>query len=146
MSIEAEMRNTAFSPQIAQMKQIGGPPEIVKPRSALSMLLRSFPILLSLLTLAVIGSAFAQKCEKIYDVGITSEFDPRELAIRQGDCVRWTNVDKIEHSAGGLGREFNTGQLMPGGTALITFDKPGEIPYWCLHHPVMQAKLIVKPK
>jgi len=90
--------------------------------------------------------AWAQQCAKIHDVSITWEFEPKELVIEQGDCVRWTNVHTIEHSAGGFGREFNTGQLMPGGRSLITFDNPGEIPYWCLHHPVMQAKLTVKKK
>jgi plastocyanin len=109
--------------------------------------------LLTLLALALAGAvllgarpALAQKCEKVHDVAITFEFTPKDLVIEQGDCVRWTNIHTIEHSAAGLKWEFNTGQLMPGGRSLITFDKPGEIAYWCAHHPPMQAKLVVKAK
>jgi len=88
--------------------------------------------------------AAAQDCRKTHDIDITYEFTPKELHIQVGDCVRWTNVHTIEHSAAGLKWEFNTGQLMPGGRSLITFDKAGEIPYWCAHHPPMQAKLVVE--
>jgi plastocyanin len=35
---------------------------------------------------------------------------------------------------------------MPGGRALIRFDEAGAIPYWCQHHPPMQANLIVEKR
>jgi plastocyanin len=92
------------------------------------------------------ATAQAQECARIHEVEITFEFTPKELRIRQGECVRFVNIHQIEHSAVGLKREFNTGQLMPGGRALITFDQPGEIPYWCAHHPPMQARLVVEPR
>ena len=112
---------------------------LILPRIVLS-------ILLAVPALLVPIAAPAQECSKIIEVAITFEFIPKDLHIKQGECVRFVNVHTIEHSAAGLKWEFNTGQLMPGGRSLIRFDKAGEIPYWCAHHPPMQAKLTVDPK
>lgn len=85
----------------------------------------------------------ADECAAVHQVEITSKFEPASISVRQGECIHFTNTHNIEHSAVGAEREFNTGIMMPGGTALLRFDAPGEIPYICGVHPPMTALLTV---
>ena len=85
------------------------------------------------------------ECAEVHEVEITWKFNPQEITVGQGDCIHFTNTHNIEHSAVGAEREFNTGIMMPGGTALLRFDAPGEIPYICGVHPPMTALLTVTP-
>jgi plastocyanin len=93
----------------------------------------------------VASSTGAEECARIHEVMMTHVFTPRELVITAGECVRFVNRHGIEHSAIGRDREFNTGTLMPGSSALIKFDTPGEIPYVCGLHPPMVGKLVITP-
>lgn len=85
----------------------------------------------------------ADECAEVHQVEITWTFVPSSIEVRQGDCIHFTNTHNIEHSAVGEMREFNTGIMMPGGTALLRFDAPAEIPYICGVHPPMKAMLTV---
>ena len=95
------------------------------------------------------GAARAEDCKTVHQVEITFKgakgFKPRELTIHAGDCVRWTNMTGIEHSAVAVDRSFHTGQLMPGSANIIVFTKPGEVPYACGPHPPMKGLIIVEP-
>ena len=99
----------------------------------------------------VCGSSqvMAQQCVTTHEVEITFEgaqgFKPRDLTVKTGDCVRWTNKTHIEHSAVAFDRSFHTGQLMPGSANVVKFEKPGEVPYICGPHPPMTGKIIVEP-
>lgn len=108
------------------------------------------PLLLAFaVTGPMLGSgspALAEECDATHEVEITHVFEPGDVYVEVGDCVHFTNVHGIEHSAVGLEREFNTGILMPGGTALLRFDEPIAIPYVCGVHPVMTGVIIVDPK
>ena len=85
----------------------------------------------------------ADACADVHEVEITWIFIPTPITVAQGDCIHFTNIHNIEHSAVGAEREFNTGIMMPGGTALLRFDQPAEIPYICGVHPLMKAVLTV---
>jgi plastocyanin len=91
----------------------------------------------------------ADDCKAVHEVDITFEgakgFKPRELRVKAGDCVRWVNRSKIEHSAVAVDRSFHTGQLMPGGANIIRFDRAGEVPYVCGPHPPMKGLIVVEP-
>lgn len=87
----------------------------------------------------------ADSCSTVHEVEISWTFTPPSIGIAQGDCIHFTNVHNIEHSAVGGQREFNTGIMMPGGTALLRFDAPAEIPYICGVHPPMTAHISVAP-
>ena len=95
------------------------------------------------------SAVMAQQCATIHEVEITFEdaqgFKPRDLTIKAGDCVRWTNRTNIEHSAVAVDRSFHTGQLMPGNANVVKFEKPGEVAYTCGPHPPMVGKIIVTP-
>jgi plastocyanin len=106
-------------------------------------------VLLGMLVGLTSSPVTAQQCATIHEVEMTFEaaqgFKPRDLTIKVGDCVRWTNKTNIEHSAVAVDRSFHTGQLMPGSANVVKFDNPGEIPYTCGPHPPMVGKIIVVP-
>jgi plastocyanin len=93
--------------------------------------------------MAVVAPAQAEDCAAVHEIEITHVFEPGDIYLKVGDCVHFTNIHVIEHSAVGLEREFNTGILMPGGTSMLEFSEPIVIPYVCGVHPLMTGVLIV---
>ena len=91
-------------------------------------------------------SAATEDCAVVHEITITYLFEPGDIYAKVGDCIHFTNTHIIEHSAVGMEREFNTGILMPGGTALLRFDEPIVIPYNCGVHPPMVGVLIIEPR
>ena len=85
----------------------------------------------------------AQECSATHNVEITHIFNPGDVYVKPGECVRFVNVHSIEHSAVGLEREFNSGILMPGSTSTLRFDEPTVIPYTCGVHPPMVGVIVV---
>ena len=85
----------------------------------------------------------AQECSETHNIEITHIFTPGDVYLKPGECVRFVNIHNNEHSAVGLEREFNSGILMPGSTATLSFDKPIVIPYTCGVHPPMVGVIIV---
>ncbi|MGE0239624.1 MAG: plastocyanin/azurin family copper-binding protein [Parvibaculaceae bacterium] len=78
------------------------------------------------------------------------QFKPKELEVRKGDTVTWTNGDAIEHSvtSGSPGKPteaFDSGFFTKGGSFSRTFDTPGSFTYFCKRHPNMQATVKVEP-
>jgi len=93
-----------------------------------------------LISLSFSGSA------QTAEVGIRDyKFEPATIAIKAGQTVRWTNLEKrTSHSIffvgqGGLESE----RLFPGEFWERAFDKPGTYPYTCGPHPEMTGKVIV---
>ena len=93
---------------------------------------------------AAVTPAMAENCAVVHEVAITYTFEPGDIYLKPGDCVHFTNIHGIEHSAVGMEREFNTGILMPGSTAMLEFGEPIVIPYVCGVHPIMTGVLIVE--
>jgi plastocyanin len=88
----------------------------------------------------------------IHDVAIkVFQFQPRQIEIRVGDTVRWTNQDGIEHSAtadtmaeDGT-RLFDTGLFERDEMREITFTEAGSLDYHCSRHPSMKGLVVVLP-
>ena len=101
---------------------------------------------LAVVAFAVLAAppVFAEDCNTTHEIEITYRFEPDDLYLKTGDCVHFTNIHMIEHSAIGLEREFNTGVLMPNGTAIFRFDEPMAIPYICGVHPLMIGVLVIE--
>ena len=77
------------------------------------------------------------------------QFKPKELEVKKGTTVTWTNGDAIEHSvtAGKPGKaapDFDSGFFTKGGSYSHTFDAPGSFTYFCKRHPNMQATVKVE--
>ncbi|MGE3873504.1 MAG: plastocyanin/azurin family copper-binding protein [Parvibaculaceae bacterium] len=78
------------------------------------------------------------------------QFKPKELEVKKGDTVTWTNGDAIEHSvtSGKPGKPtngFDSDFFTQGGSFSHTFDEAGSFTYFCKRHPSMQARVKVAP-
>lgn len=70
-------------------------------------------------------------------------FAPGSVTIEAGTTVTWVNSDSVPHTATGDGGSFDTGNIVAGGSASITFDTPGTYSYFCAIHPDMTASITV---
>jgi plastocyanin len=88
----------------------------------------------------------------------TNGFDPKEINVKVGDTVKWTNNDNALHtvtsgkdsSDPNKGKDFDSGLTPPnaltttGKTFQHTFTTAGTFPYFCQVHPGMAGTVIVK--
>lgn len=82
------------------------------------------------------------------DVAVTIKgfaFNPKDLKIKVGSKVTWTNEDTASHTAtsddDGV---FDTKTLKKGASGSHTFDKAGTFSYHCNIHPTMTAEIDVQ--
>lgn len=76
-----------------------------------------------------------------------SRFDNTELRVPAGTTVTFVNTDGFDHtvtSRDGSPIEFDSGRLGQDESFEMTFDEPGEFPYFCQIHPTMRAVVIVE--
>ncbi len=72
------------------------------------------------------------------------EYFPRDLTVKAGASVTWTNRDNVPHNATDNGHSWETETLHENDSGTLTFPDPGEYTYYCTIHPSMKAKLIVR--
>lgn len=73
------------------------------------------------------------------------EFQPRELKVRVGTVVTFSNKDPVAHSVTADDKSFDTGLLEPNQSREIRFTKAGTFKYHCGPHPSMTATIVVTP-
>ena len=70
------------------------------------------------------------------------QFMPRDLTIKAGDTVEWTNKEATEHTV-----SFENGEVdefLPSeGKASYTFMESGEFRFFCKFHQPMQGAIFV---
>ncbi len=71
-------------------------------------------------------------------------FRPAEITISPGTTVVWINTSPTTHTVTDKERRWDSGFLEAGQRYQMTFDTPGEYAYWCLLHPNMEGKVIVR--
>lgn len=73
------------------------------------------------------------------------EFVPKNVTVKAGTPVTWTNQDSSAHTAtaSGPGAGFDTGTLQQGDSKTVKV-QPGTYQYICNIHPFMKATLVVK--
>ena len=76
------------------------------------------------------------------------QFKPKELSVKKGTTVTWTNEYAIEHSVtagkpGKAAQHFDSGFFTKGGSFSHIFDAAGSFTYFCKRHPNMQATVKV---
>ena len=100
----------------------------------------------SVLTLAVLpGDLRAQGGSQEIAVRIARfEFQPPKIEVQAGDTIVWTNADAAPHTATADDGSWDTGRLNKGDQGRITFGSPGVFPYYCVFHPHMRGRVIVK--
>ena len=71
-------------------------------------------------------------------------YDPKDVEIKQGDRVLWTNEDGTEHTVTGDNGEFDSGDIANGAPPFAhVFDTVGTVGYHCDHHGGMEGSVIV---
>jgi len=108
--------------------------------------LRMRALMLALaLVLSSLGAAAAPKAA-VHTVVIEGmQFSPAVLEVKAGDTVIWHNKDPYPHTATtDSTKDFNSGEIKPGGSWKMTARKPGDFSYLCTLHPPMKARLVVK--
>lgn len=72
---------------------------------------------------------------------------PAGVSVEPGTTVTWSNDDTAAHtvtSSPDSPMSFDSGLFMPDTTFEVTFDDPGEYPYWCIVHPWMVGTVTVE--
>lgn len=73
-------------------------------------------------------------------------FDPKEITVKVGTTVVWTNNDSVEHNVTSDTGVFSSGAMAPGDTFKFTFTQAGTFPYSCsIHVPNMVGTVTVTP-
>ena len=72
------------------------------------------------------------------------KFTPREIKVKKGDTVVWTNSDERDHTVTADDGSFNSGNLRNGKSFRRKFEKPGKYKYHCEYHPRMKAMVVVE--
>ncbi|MEZ5252387.1 MAG: cupredoxin domain-containing protein [Microthrixaceae bacterium] len=69
---------------------------------------------------------------------VDNSFEPRWVVVSAGTEVRWTNNGRNDHNIiaepEGAFAGVDHGQFSAGSTHAVTFEKPGEFPYFCSLH------------
>jgi len=68
-------------------------------------------------------------------------FLPKNLEVRVGDTIRFTNQDGVEHTATANNRSWDTKSLSRGDSSDILVSDGMHEKYFCRFHPSMKATL-----
>ena len=71
-------------------------------------------------------------------------YEPAEMTVAVGDTVEWVNRDLVPHTATARSREWDSGNIEADASWRTIPGTRGPLPYACLFHPGMEAKLIVQ--
>ena len=71
-------------------------------------------------------------------------YTPKELTVRAGSTVRWTNKDDIPHTVTSESGLFSSPVMDSNQTFQFTFEKPGKFLYFCKLHPKMTGSVTVE--
>jgi plastocyanin len=66
------------------------------------------------------------------------------VKVKAGTTVTWTNDGKQPHSATAVDGSWTTGEVQPGKSGTVKFDKPGSYTYSCADHPWSYAQIVVE--
>ncbi len=77
-------------------------------------------------------------------------FGPPTITVKAGTTVEFINLDNAPHTATTDDNSQDTGTLNLNNKASLTFDQPGEFPYFCLFHGGpggvgMAGQIVVEP-
>jgi plastocyanin len=101
---------------------------------------------------AVVGSAlaigvlFAHADSGPTDIGIGNfVFTPKQLTVKPGTTVTWTNKDDIPHGIAWTKNVFTRSQALDTDDSYtLTFTTPGTYQYFCYLHPNMVGSIVVE--
>jgi plastocyanin len=71
-------------------------------------------------------------------------FVPKQLTVKAGTTVVWTNKDDIPHTVTSDDKVFSSSLIDTNEKFQYTFTKPGKFPYFCKVHPMMTGVVEVQ--
>lgn len=71
-------------------------------------------------------------------------YTPPTIEITSGTRVAWTNNDSVVHTVTSNDKVFDSGNMSRNATFSFTFTTAGTYEYYCIPHPYMKGKVIVK--
>ena len=75
---------------------------------------------------------------------VNFSFSPKDVTIKKGTTVTWTNQDSVIHTATSDTGVFDSGNLSQGQSFSYTFSTAGTFPYVCTPHAAnMKATIVV---
>ncbi|HTL25514.1 MAG TPA: plastocyanin/azurin family copper-binding protein [Burkholderiales bacterium] len=105
------------------------------------------PLRMALLLAALAALTGLALAEEFRVVQRNQEFSVRDLQVRVGDRVTFTNGDSVTHNlySETKGMEFEIELQPPGRSDTITFARPGTVEVRCAIHSAMKLRVDVKP-
>jgi len=70
-------------------------------------------------------------------------FTPKTVTVKQGDTVRWTNADKVNHQIVANNGAFASAIIRPGATYSFTFNAAGTYRYHDALKPTLTGTVVV---
>jgi plastocyanin len=71
-------------------------------------------------------------------------YEPNPIELLVLGSVSWTNDDRIAHSVTAIEGEFDSGIMQPDETFDYTFGRIGDFDYYCMLHPSMVGRVVVR--
>lgn len=71
-------------------------------------------------------------------------YQPNPIELPIWGSVSWTNDDRISHSVTAIEGEFDSGILRPDEVFEHAFEKAGGFGYYCMLHPSMTGRVVVR--
>jgi plastocyanin len=72
-------------------------------------------------------------------------FNPKQITVRAGTTVTWTNHDDIPHGIASSSNTFTRSKPLPTDDSFsFKFTTPGTYQYFCYLHPNMVGTVVVK--
>jgi plastocyanin len=76
------------------------------------------------------------------------QYQPKNVAVHEGQAVRWTNDDSVPHTVTARsGASFDSGTMKPNIKAFYetTMRNAGKVSYVCKIHPNMTGTITIAP-
>jgi 3',5'-cyclic AMP phosphodiesterase CpdA len=90
------------------------------------------------------GSANASSAESLAAAIENFAFAPKELTVKAGSTVVWTNKDDTPHTVTSDDGAFSSPVMDTNQSFKFTFQKSGRFPYHCKLHPTMTGVVVVQ--
>ena len=72
------------------------------------------------------------------------QFNPKDLTVKSGERIIWTNKDPFPHTASADAKVFDSSPIAPNESWTWVARKPGTYTYACTFHPTMKGTLTVQ--
>jgi plastocyanin len=97
------------------------------------------------LTFAVGAGGMAAQAAETHRVAMKAvDYAPKQITVRVGDTVEWTNDDIVAHTATAQDRSWEV-NVLPRKSGQMVMKTVGSVSYFCRYHPNMKGEIIVTP-